>query len=310
MKRKKVSIIGAGHVGASTAQLLALAGISDVVLFDVVEGMPQGKALDLSQACSIWNSSASVEGTNNYADTAGSDVIVVTAGIARKPGMSRDDLLKTNAEIVSAVGRGIAGGSPDAVIIAVTNPMDVMAHLLYKTTGFPHHRVMGMGGVLDAARFSTFVGWELNVSSGSVNSVILGGHGDQMVPMPRFTTVNGVPITELIPEDKIEALVERTRGGGAEIVSLLRTGSAYYAPAAATFQMVKAILFDEKRPLPASCYLTGQYGIEGLYAGVQAILGAGGAEKIIELKLNNKEREAFIKSADAVSGLVKTLNIL
>ncbi|WP_420263761.1 malate dehydrogenase [Candidatus Magnetominusculus dajiuhuensis] len=309
MKRKKVSIIGAGHVGASTAQLLALAGISDVVLFDVVEGMPQGKALDLSQACSIWNSAASVIGTNNYADTAGSDVIVVTAGIARKPGMSRDDLLRTNAGIVSAVGRGIAGGSPDAVIIAVTNPMDVMAHLLYKTTGFAHHRVMGMGGVLDAARFSTFVAWELNVSPGAVNSVILGGHGDQMVPMPRFTTVNGVPVTKLIPEDKIEALVERTRGGGAEIVSLLKTGSAYYAPAAATFQMVKAILFDEKRPLPAACYLTGQYGIEGLFVGVPAILGAGGVERIIELKLDDKEREAFVKSAGAVSGLVKTLDI-
>ncbi|MBF0459650.1 MAG: malate dehydrogenase [Nitrospirae bacterium] len=310
MKKKfKVSIIGAGHVGASTAQLLAHSGISDVVLFDVVEGMPQGKALDLSEACPLWNSSSSVTGTNDYAGTAGSDVIVVTAGMARKPGMSRDDLLKTNAEIISAVGLGIAKGSPDAVIIAVTNPMDVMAHLLFKTTGFPHHRVMGMGGVLDAARFGTFIALELNCSPGSVNAVILGGHGDQMVPMPRFTTVNGIPVTELIPEDRIEAIVERTRGGGAEIVSLLKTGSAYYAPAAATFQMIKAILFDEKRPLPAACFLTGQYGVEGLYVGVPAILGSGGVEKIIELKLNDKEHEAFTKSAAAVSALVKILNI-
>ncbi len=309
MKKKKVSIIGAGHVGASTAQLLALYGISDVVLFDIVEGMPQGKALDLSEACPLWNSSSSVIGTNDYADTAGSDIIVVTAGIARKPGMSRDDLLKTNADVVSAIGLGIAKGSPDAVIIAVTNPMDVMAHLLFKTTGFPHHRVMGMGGVLDAARFSTFVAWELKVSPGAVNSVILGGHGDQMVPMPRFTTVNGVPITELISEDRIKALVERTRNGGAEIVSLLKTGSAYYAPAASTIAMVKAILFDEKRPLPAACYLSGQYGVDGLYVGVPAILGAGGVEKIIELKLNEKEREAFAKSTAAVAGLVKIINL-
>ncbi|KWT83996.1 malate dehydrogenase [Candidatus Magnetominusculus xianensis] len=309
MKKKKVSIIGAGHVGASTAQLLAHSGISDIVLFDIVDGMPKGKALDLSEACPLWNSASSVTGTSDYAETAGSDVIVVTAGIARKPGMSRDDLLKTNAEVVSAVGRGIAAGSPDAVIIAVTNPMDVMAHLLFKTTGFPHHRVMGMGGVLDAARFSTFVAWELNVSPGVVNSVILGGHGDQMVPMPRFTTVNGVPVTELISSDRIDALVERTRGGGAEIVSLLKTGSAYYAPAAATFQMIKAVLFDEKRPLPAACYLTGQYGIDGLYVGVPAILGASGVEKIITLTLNEKEREAFAKSAGAVAGLVKILNI-
>ncbi|MCG6553915.1 MAG: malate dehydrogenase [Candidatus Magnetominusculus sp. LBB02] len=309
MKRKKVSIIGAGHVGASTAQLLAHSGICDVVLFDVVEGMPQGKALDLSEACPLWNSASTVTGTNDYADTAGSDVIVVTAGIARKPGMSRDDLLKTNAEIVGAVGKGITAASPNGVIIAVTNPMDVMAHLLYKTTGFPHHRVMGMGGVLDAARFSTFVAWELNVAPGAVNSVILGGHGDQMVPMPRFTTVGGVPVTELIPPDRINALVERTRSGGAEIVSLLKTGSAYYAPAASTFQMVKAIIFDEKRPLPAACYLTGQYGVSGLYAGVPAILGAAGVERIIELKLNKHEHEEFTRSAGAVASLVKILNL-
>ncbi|MBF0515724.1 MAG: malate dehydrogenase [Nitrospirae bacterium] len=309
MKRKKVSIIGAGHVGASTAQLLAHSGICDIVLFDIVEGMPQGKALDLAEAAPLYNSAASVIGTNDYAATAGSDVIVVTAGIARKPGMSRDDLLKTNAQIVGAVGKGIAGGSPNAVIIAVTNPMDVMAHLLYKTTDYPHHRVMGMGGVLDAARFSTFIAMELNVAAGAVDALILGGHGDQMVPLPRFTTVNGVPVTELIASDRIDALVERTRNGGAEIVALLKTGSAYYAPAAATFQMIKAILLDEKRPLPAACYLSGQYGVDGLYVGVPTILGAGGVEKIVELKLNEKEQEAFNRSAAAVAGLVKILDI-
>ncbi|MFA5354911.1 MAG: malate dehydrogenase, partial [Thermodesulfovibrionales bacterium] len=287
--KKKVSVIGAGNVGASLAQLIAHSGIADVVLFDIMEGVPQGKALDLSEACPLWGSSSTVTGTNEYGPTAGSDVIVITAGFPRKPGMSRDDLLLANARVVSDVAENTARLSPDAVIIIVTNPMDVMAQVSLKVTGFDSRKVIGMGGVLDSARFRTFVAMELGVSPEDVEALVLGGHGDLMVPMPRFTTVRGIAITELLPKERIDALVERTRHGGAEIVALLKTGSAYYAPAAATFQMVKSVILNERRLVPCSAYLQGEYGVTGFYSGVPAVLGNPGVERILELELNEQE---------------------
>jgi malate dehydrogenase len=307
--KKKVSVIGAGNVGASLAQMIVQSAIADVVLFDIADGIPQGKALDLSEACPLWGSSSSIIGTNDYSHTENSDVIVITAGFPRKPGMSRDDLLHANAKVVSEVTKNTSKISPGAVIIVVTNPMDVMAQVSMKVSGFDSERVMGMGGILDSARFRTFIAWELNVSPEDVEALVLGGHGDLMVPMPRFTTVKGVPITELISKERIEALVERTRHGGAEIVSLLKTGSAYYAPAAATYQMVKAVLFDEKRMLPCSAYLNGEYGKNGIYTGVPVKLGNDGVEKIIELGLNQQERADFERSVSAVRLLVEKLNL-
>lgn len=306
---KKVTIIGAGNVGASAAQEIASHGIAHVVLFDIVEGMPQGKALDIQEACPLWGSSSSVTGTNDYALMDASDIVVVTAGIARKPGMSRDDLLLINAGIVESAAREMKNRCPEAVVIVVTNPMDAMAHLVWKATGFPDRHVMGMGGVLDAARLRAFAAMELGVSARAVDALVLGGHGDQMVPMPRFTTVRGVPLTELLPAGRIDALMDRTRKGGAEIVGLLKSGSAYYAPAAAIYEMVRTIVLDEKNLLPAACLLKGQYGVTGLFVGVPAILGAGGVEKIIELPLNEREQKDFQNSVDAVSGLVRTLKL-
>jgi malate dehydrogenase len=307
--KKKVSVIGAGNVGASLAQMIVQSGIADVVLFDIADGIPQGKALDLSEACPLWGSSSSIMGTNDYSHTKNSDVIVITAGFPRKPGMSRDDLLHANAKVVAEVTEKTSKASPDAVIIVVTNPMDVMAQVSMKVSGFDSSRVIGMGGILDSARFRTFVAWELGVSPKDVEALVLGGHGDLMVPMPRFTTVKGVPITELLSADRIEALIERTRHGGAEIVSLLKTASAYYAPAAATCQMVKAVLFDEKRMLPCSAYLNGEYGKNSIYTGVPVMLGNGGVEKIIELDLNKQERADFERSVAAVKSLVEKLNL-
>ncbi len=307
--KKKVSIIGAGNVGASLAQMIVQSGIADVVLFDIADGIPQGKALDLSEACPLWGSSSSIMGTNDYSYTENSDVIVITAGFPRKPGMSRDDLLHANAKVVSDVVENTTKISPNAVIIVVTNPMDVMAQVSMKVSGFVPSRVVGMGGILDSARFRTFVAWEMGVSPEDVEALVLGGHGDIMVPMPRFTTVKGVPITELISKDRIDALVERTRHGGAEIVALLKIASAYYAPAAATYQMVKAVLFDEKRMLPCSVHLNGEYGVNGVYIGVPVILGFGGIKNIIELKLNRQERADFERSVAAVKSLVEKLNL-
>ncbi len=307
--KKKVSIIGAGNVGASLAQMIVQSGISDVVLFDIAEGIPQGKALDLAEACPLWGSSSSIIGTNDYSHTENSDVIVITAGFPRKPGMSRDDLLHANAKVVAEVTEKTSKYSPNAVIIVVTNPMDVMAYVSMKISGFDSKRVIGMGGILDSARFRTFVAWELNVSPADVEALVLGGHGDLMVPMPRFTTVKGVPITELISSDRIAHLVERTRHGGAEIVSFLKTASAYYAPAASTFQMVKAIILNEKRLLPSSAFLNGEYNVNGIYTGVPVILGKKGVEKIIELNLNNEEVIDFEKSVKAVRLLIEKLNI-
>lgn len=307
--KKKVTVVGAGNVGSSLAQMLVQDGCADVVLCDITEGIPQGKALDLSEACPLWGSSSSIIGSNDYAPTEGSDIIVVTAGLARKPGMSRDDLLLANAKVVSDVVEKTSKLSPGAVIITVTNPMDVMTQLSLKASGFDSSRVVGMGGILDSARFRTFVAWELGVSPQDVEALVLGGHGDLMVPMPRFTTVKGVSLPLLLGAERIAALVQRTRSGGAEVVSLLKTGSAYYAPAAAACQMVKAVIYDEKRILPCAAYLKGEYGAHGIYTGVPVLLGGKGAEKIIELALNEQETKDFSNSVEAVKALIAQLKL-
>ena len=280
--RKKVSIIGAGNVGATTAQFVVQSGIADVVLFDIVEGFPQGKALDLAEACPLWNSPSKIKGTNTFSDTTDSDMVVITAGLARKPGMSRSDLLQANASIVKEACKEVANISQNAILIVVTNPMDVMAQLAWKTTEFSCKRVIGMGGILDSSRLTAFLSWELDISPEDVEAIVLGGHGDEMVPLSRFTTVKGIPITELLPKRKIDALIQRTRNGGAEIVALLKSGSAYYAPSASTFHMIKSILHDEKRLLPCAAFLNGEYGVKDIYMGVPAILGREGFEKIFE----------------------------
>ncbi|MDA8434321.1 MAG: malate dehydrogenase [Nitrospiraceae bacterium] len=303
--KSKVSVIGAGHVGATTAQLILQAGIADVVLYDIAAGVPQGKALDMTEAAPLWNVSSLCTGTNNLADTAGSDVIVITAGLPRKPGMSRDDLLQANAKVIREVTSGTAGLSPGAIYIVVTNPMDVMTQIAWKVSGLSPRKVIGMGGVLDSARFRTFIAFALGVSSEDVEAVVLGGHGDLMVPLRRFTTVKGVPIDELLAPERIDALVQRTRNGGAEIVSLLKTGSAYYAPAASVFQMVRSILLDEKRVLPCAAHLEGEYGVTGLFLGVPAVLGKAGVEKVVELRLTEEESKAFNQSASSVRRLLE-----
>ncbi len=307
--RKKVSIIGAGNVGATTAQFVVRSGLADVVLFDIAEGTPQGKALDLAEACPLWNSSSTIKGTNNYSDTADSDIVIIAAGFPRKPGMSRGDLLHANANVIKETCVNIAKTSPNAIIIVVTNPMDVMAQLAWKTTEFSCKRVIGMGGILDAARLTAFLSWKLNVSPEDVETLVLGGHGDEMVPLTRFTTVKGIPVTELLPQNGIESMVERTRKGGAEIVALLKTGSAYYAPAAATFQMIRSILLDEKRLLPCAAYLNGEYGVKDIYMGVPVILGKEGIERIVEVKLTKEEKAQFRESCTSVKKLIKKLSI-
>jgi malate dehydrogenase len=307
MARNKVTVIGAGNVGATTAQRIAEAGIADVVLVDIVEGLPQGKGLDLAEAAPVVRHDAQVVGTNDYAATAGSDIIVVTSGLARQPGMSRDDLMAKNAGIVKAVVDASAPLSPNAVLIVVTNPLDAMCHVAMRASGFPRERVLGMAGVLDSARFRTFIAAELGVSVADTHAFVLGGHGDTMVPLSRYSTVAGIPITELLPPDRVKALEERTANGGAEIVALLKTGSAFYAPAAATFEMVDAILRDRRRVLPCAAYLQGEYGVDGLFVGVPVVLGAGGMQRVIEIKLTDDERAAFQKSAGAVRDLVAKL---
>ena len=281
--RRKVTIIGAGNVGATTAQQIIETGLADVVLVDIVEGLPQGKALDLIEAAPVVGYDVRITGTNDYADTAGSKIIVVTSGLARQPGMSRDDLMAKNAGIVGSVVKQAAAVSPDAIIIVVTNPLDAMCHVALKASGFPPERVIGMAGVLDSARFRAFIAAELEVSVRDIRGFVLGGHGDTMVPLPRYSTVGGVPITELMSAERIEQLVERTRNGGAEVVALLKTGSAYYAPAASVVEMVEAILRDRRRVLPCAAYLRGEYGIDGLYVGVPVVLGNGGVENVIEI---------------------------
>jgi malate dehydrogenase len=307
--RPKITVVGAGNVGATVAQYAVEKELGDVVLVDVIEGVPQGKALDLLQTGPIHGYDSSLTGANGYDDTAGSDIVVITAGLARKPGMTRDDLLFKNAEIVGSVVDQLVTRSPTAILILVTNPLDAMVQLAWKRSGFPPERVIGMAGVLDSARFRTFIARELDVSVENVSAFVLGGHGDTMVPLPRYSTVAGIPITDLLPKDRIDALVKRTAAGGAEIVNLLKTGSAYYAPGAATVEMVEAILKDKKKILPCAAYLSGQYGVTGLYVGVPVKLGRTGVERIIEITLTPEERAAFQKSADAVRELVEKLKL-
>ena len=307
MSRPKVTVIGAGNVGATTAQRIAEAGLADVVLVDIVEGLPQGKALDLSESAPIVGHDRTITGTNDYADTAGSDIVVVTSGLARQPGMSRDDLLAKNAGIVGSVVSQATAVSPDAILIIVTNPLDAMCHVAMKASGFPRERVIGMAGVLDSARFRTFIAWELGVSVGSTHAFVLGGHGDTMVPLPRYSTVAGIPLTDLLPPERIEALVDRTRNGGAEIVALLKSGSAYYAPAASVAQMAAAILGDTKAILPCAVLLRGEYRTDGLVVGVPVKLGRRGAEEIIQIELTADEQAEFDRSAASVRELVDKL---
>jgi malate dehydrogenase len=307
---KKVTVVGAGNVGETTAQRLAEKELCDVVLVDVVKGMPQGKALDLSEAAAIEKHDARISGANDYDLSEGSDIIIITAGIARKPGMSRDDLISTNAGIVKIVTQEACKLSPNAIIIVVSNPLDAMCQVAYETSGFPKQRVIGMAGVLDSARFRTFIAMELNVSVENTNAFVLGGHGDTMVPLPRYSTVAGIPITELLPKDRIDALVKRTANGGAEIVSLLKTGSAYYAPASAAVEMAESILKDKKKILPCAAYLEGEYGINDLFMGVPVKLGARGVEEIIQITLTDEEQAALHNSADAVQELKDILSKL
>jgi malate dehydrogenase len=307
--RKKVTIVGSGNVGATLAQRLVDRELADVVMIDILEGIPQGKALDMLEAGPVEGYDCSVIGTNDYKDTANSDIVVITAGIPRKPGMSRDDLLNTNSKIVGEVTRSTVGQSPNSIIIVVSNPLDAMCHVAYHESRLPKHRVFGMAGVLDSARFRTFIAMELKVSVENVTAFVLGGHGDTMVPLPRYSTVAGIPLPDLMTGEQIERLVKRTRDGGAEIVGLLKTGSAYYAPSAAIAEMVEAILKDKKKILPCAAYLEGEYGIDGLYIGVPVKLGAKGIEEIIEIKLTAEEKAALEKSAAAVRELVSVLKL-
>ncbi|HLC25883.1 MAG TPA: malate dehydrogenase [bacterium] len=306
--RPRITIVGAGNVGATAAHWAAGKELGDVVLIDVIEGMPQGKGLDLLEAGPVEGFDGRVLGTNDYKDTANSDLVIITAGIARKPGMSRDDLLKTNAGIVRSVTEQIAKYSPNSILIVISNPLDQMVYLAKKVSGFPKNRVVGMAGVLDSARFRTFIALELGVSVEDVSAFVLGGHGDSMVPLPRFSTVAGIPLPELMSQDVIDRLVERTRNGGAEIVNYLKTGSAFYAPSAAAVQMAEAILRDKKRVLPCAAYLEGEYGIRDLYVGVPVKLGSSGVEKVIEIRLTESEAAALRKSAEAVRSTLHLLD--
>ena len=306
---RKVTVIGAGNVGASTALYIAERGLANVTLIDIVEGMPQGKALDMQQAAPLWHRGVTIQGANDFAAVADSDVVVMTAGFPRKPGMSRTDLLKANADIIRPAAEAVKKHAPNAFVVVVTNPLDVMAHLFWKVSGFPKHRVMGMAGVLDSARFRAFIGMELNVSAADVQAMVLGGHGDSMVPLPRFTTVGGIAVTELIAKERLDAIIQRTRDGGAEIVKLLKTGSAYYAPAMSAVEMTEALLTDQKRLVPCSVLLEGQYGLRDLFIGVPVMLGAKGVEKIIELKLSPEETAALHKSGKDVADMIAELSV-
>ena len=310
MARKKITVVGAGHVGEHVAWFCAMKELGDVVLVDIVEGMPQGKALDMSQAVTLEGWDSRVVGTNDYADTADSDVVVITAGLPRKPGMSREVLLDANAKIVKSVSEQVAKYSPNAIIITVTNPLDAMTYLCQKVTGFPYNRVFGQAGILDSARFRCFIAMELNCSVEDVQAMVLGGHGDSMVPLRTCTNVSGIPITQLIPDDRLEAIIQRTRVGGGEIVKLLKTGSAYYAPALASVEMVEAVLLDKKRILPCSAYCQGEFGINDIYVGVPVLVGENGAEKIVEVQLTDDELAALQKSANAVKETVEIMKKL
>jgi malate dehydrogenase len=312
MARRKIALIGAGQIGGTLALLAGLKQLGDVVLFDIVEGVPQGKALDIIQGSSIEGYDAAITGTNDYAGLKGADVVIVTAGIPRKPGMSRDDLIETNAKVVQSVGTAIKEHCPDAFVITITNPLDVMVGVMKEACGLPSARVVGMAGVLDSARFRYFLAEELNVSVEDVTAFVLGGHGDTMVPLVRYSTVAGIPLPDIIKmgwttRERIDQIVQRTRDGGAEIIGFLKTGSAFYAPASAAISMAEAYLLDKKRVLPCAAWLTGQYGVSDLYVGVPVVIGAGGVERIVEISLNAEEKAAFDKSVAAVRGLVEVV---
>jgi malate dehydrogenase len=309
MARKKIALIGGGQIGGTLAHLIVTKELGDVVLFDIMEGLPQGKALDLSQAGPIEGFDAKLKGTNSYADIAGADVVIVTAGVPRKPGMSRDDLLGINLKVMAAVGEGIKSHAPNAFVVCITNPLDAMVWALRQFSGLPHHMVVGMAGVLDSARFRHFLAEEMNVSVEDVSAFVLGGHGDTMVPMPRFSTVSGIPLPELvkmgwIKQERLDQIVQRTRDGGAEIVGLLKTGSAFYAPATAGIEMAQSYLRDKKRVLPVAAYVNKAYGLKDIYVGVPAVIGEKGVERIVELDLTADEKTALLKSADSVKGLI------
>ena len=310
MARKKISIIGAGNVGATCAHWAAAKSLGDIVLLDIVEGLPQGKALDLYEASPIEAFDATVTGTNDYADTAGSDVVIITSGLPRKPGMSRDDLIAANTKIVAEVSAKVASASPDATLIVVSNPLDAMVFVAWKISGFPTHRVVGQAGILDTGRYRAFLAEAIGCSVADIQAMLLGGHGDDMVPLPRYTTVSGIPVTQLLPAETIDAIVQRTRKGGGEIVGLLKTGSAFYAPSAASVQMAEAILRDRKRILPCAAYCNREFNVGGYFVGVPALLGEGGVEKIVELDLSVEERTAFNGSVEHVKELVATVEKL
>jgi malate dehydrogenase len=305
--RRKIALIGAGQIGGTLALLCGQRNLGDVVLYDVVEGMPQGKALDLSHLAPVFGLDFKVTGTNNIADIAGADVCIVTSGLPRKPGMSRDDLVKTNAEIVRNVAKGIREHAKNSFVIVITNPLDAMVYLMQKETGFPAERVVGMAGVLDTARYQAFLAEELNVSVSSVSAFVLGGHGDDMVPVRSFTTCNGIPVEKLIASERLDAIEKRVRGAGGEVVALLKTGSAFYSPAASAIQMAEAYLFDQRRVLAAAAHLNGEYGVEGLYIGVPVIIGKKGIEKVVEIELSDAEKTALQKSVESVKGIVAIL---
>jgi malate dehydrogenase len=316
MARKKIALIGGGQIGGVLAQLCALRELGDVVMFDIVEGLPQGKMLDISEVGSVDRFDACLKGTNSYEDIKGADVVIVTAGLPRKPGMSRDDLIEVNSKIMTSVAEGIRDNAPNAFVIVISNPLDAMVTLCQRITGFPYNRVIGQAGVLDSARFITFIAWELGVSVKDVNAMTLGGHGDDMVPLVRYASVNGIPVMELLErkyKDKakakevMEAMVKRTRGAGGEVVALLKTGSAFYSPASSAIAMAESILKDQKRVLPTCCFLQGEFGVNGFYVGVPAVLGADGVEQILEFSLNEEEQAMLDKSVAAVKDLVSTL---
>jgi len=309
MIRKKVTVVGAGKVGAEVAQRLVDKKMADVVLIDILEGVPQGKALDMLESGPVEGYDVKIRGTNDYADTANSDLAVITAGFARKPGMSRDDLLKKNYEVIKGVTEQVVKYSPEAILIVVTNPLDAMTQTAFKVSGFPKNRVIGMAGVLDTARYRTFIAEALNVSVRDVHGFVLGGHGDTMVPVPRFTSVAGIPVENLMSREQLEAIIKRTRNGGAEVVSLLKTGSAFYAPSSAVVEMIDAIFADRKRILPCTVYLEGEYGIHGVFVGVLVKLGVRGIEEIVEIKLTPEEQAALEKSAAAVKELTKIIGV-
>ncbi len=309
MARKKIALVGGGNIGGVLAEQIAYRELGDVVLFDVVEGLPQGKALDLAEGAPLVGADARITGTNAYRDIAGADLVIITAGLARKPGMSRDDLLKTNLEIMKQVAIGVRDNAPDAFVIVISNPLDAMVYTFQQISGFPRQRVIGMAGVLDSARLRAFVAWEIGVSVADVTALVLGGHGDTMVPLVRYCTVAGIPVAKLLPRAKIDAIVERTKGAGGEVVALLKTGSAFVSPALAAIEMAESILLDKKRVLACACLLEGEYGVDGLYVGVPCILGAGGMEKVLEVELDAEEQKLFEASVQHVRTLVAQIRL-